>query len=79
MRRLIVGACVALVMGMTPVASAQHPSEIRNEQGFGGGPHCHINNNSGNPAYPSHTAHVANLSAGGDVFTADPDCDGEAG
>ena len=73
MRRLIVGATVVLTLTVTPAAWAQHPSENRNEQGFGGGPHCHVNNHSGNPAFPSHTAHVH---AGGDVFTADEDCDG---
>ncbi|HZD71436.1 MAG TPA: hypothetical protein VFA45_21765 [Actinomycetes bacterium] len=52
---------------------------MRNEAGFGGGPHCHvlITNHTpfdSTPAFPSHTAHLA--SGIGNIFAADPDCDG---
>ena len=59
MRKSIVGLTAVLVMGITSAAYGQHPSENRAEQGFGGGPHCHINLQSGNFAFPSHRAHVA--------------------
>jgi hypothetical protein len=58
MRRSIVGLTAVLVLGITSAAYG-HPSENRAEQGFGGGPHCHINLESGAFAFPSHTAHLA--------------------
>jgi len=57
MRKLI-GATVAVVSLALAPAAMGHPSENRAEQGFGGGPHCHINLHSGNFAFPSHRAHV---------------------
>lgn len=76
MRRALIAAIFILLLGASP-AAAQHPSERRNERGFGGGPHCHVVvAGQSNPAYPSHTGHTH---AGNDVFNADPDCDGEAG
>ncbi len=77
MRKAAVVAATVLVLGAAPSAAA-HPSEGRNEHGFGEGPHCHVLvvNNNGNPAYPSHTGHTH---AGNDIFNADPDCDGDAG
>lgn len=76
MRKAVALMAFALVLGAAPTATA-HPSEGRNERGFGGGPHCHVvaANDQRNPAYPSHTGHTH---AGNDVFNADPDCDGEA-
>ena len=78
MRRVMVAVMTVALMGIAPAAVAQHPSENRNEQGFGGGPHCHVVAASPqqNPAYPSHTGHVH---AGNDIFNADLDCDGQAG
>ena len=58
MRKLIVGLTAALVLAFTPAASG-HPSENRAEPAFFGGPHCHINQQSGKFAFPSHRAHVA--------------------
>ena len=77
MRKAVVVAATVLMLAVAPSAAA-HPSEGRNERGFGGGPHCHVvvANERKNPAYPSHTGHTH---AGGGVFSADPDCDGEAG
>jgi len=56
MRKLIVGFAAALVLALAPAASG-HPSENRAEIAFHGGPHCHINLQSGNFAFPSHKAH----------------------
>ena len=64
MRKSIVGLTAVLVLGITSAAYG-HPSENRSEQGFGGGPHCHINLRSGNFAFPSHTAHIATGLQGG--------------
>nr|MBA2600336.1 hypothetical protein [Actinomycetota bacterium] len=77
MRKAVAVTAFALVLGVAPSATA-HPSEGRNENGFGGGPHCHVvvANDQRNPAYPSHTGHTH---AGNDVFNADPNCDGDAG
>ena len=59
MRKFIVGlTAVVLVLAFAPAASG-HPSENRAEQAFFGGPHCHINQHSGNFAFPSHRAHIA--------------------
>jgi len=58
MRKLIVGLTAVLVLALTPTASG-HPSENRAEPAFFGGPHCHINQQSGKFAFPSHRAHVA--------------------
>lgn len=75
MRKVLVAAIFVLLLGAAPAAA--HPSENRNERGFGGGPHCHVVvAGQSNPAYPSHTGHTH---AGNDVFAADPDCDGTAG
>jgi hypothetical protein len=84
---------VAATLGLTLAASAgaafadTQPSNGitstgRNDQGFGGGPHCHVMSVDNNGrfdtvvVYPSHTGHSH---AGNDVFLADPDCDGDAG
>jgi hypothetical protein len=77
MRKLVVAIFVLVLGAATPAAA--HPSENRNENGFGGptAPHCHVVvAGQSNPAYPSHTGHSH---AGNDVFLADPDCDGDAG
>ncbi len=58
MRKLIVGLAAVSVFAFTPAASG-HPSENRADQAFFGGPHCHINQHSGNFAFPSHRAHMA--------------------
>ncbi|MQA99304.1 MAG: hypothetical protein GEU78_03280 [Actinobacteria bacterium] len=71
MRKPLVAAIFVVLLGAVPAAA--HPSEQRNENGFGGGPHCHVVvAGQSNPAYPSHTAHLA---AGNDVFAAIPDED----
>ena len=44
--RPFVGLTAAVVLALTPAASG-HPSENRADPGFGGGPHCHINQHSG--------------------------------
>ena len=69
MRKSIVGLTAVLVLGITS-ASYGHPSENRAEVAFHGGPHCHINVNSGDFAFPSHMAHLA--SGPGNVFNAAP-------
>lgn len=58
MRKLIVGLTVVFALAFTSAASG-HPSENRAEQAFFGGPHCHINQHSGEFAFPSHRAHIA--------------------
>ena len=76
MRRLLAATAIIVLGGAMPAAAA-HPSEGRNEAGFGGGPHCHVvAAGQSNPAFPSHTAHLA---AGNDIFNADTNCDGDAG
>jgi hypothetical protein len=67
MRKSIVGLTAVLVLGLTSAASG-HPSEKRNETAFHGGPHCHVNVQSENFAFPSHMAHLA--SGPGNVFNA---------
>jgi hypothetical protein len=57
-RRFIVGLTAVLALAFTSAASG-HPSEVRNERAFHGGPHCHTNLHSGKPVFPSHRAHVA--------------------
>jgi hypothetical protein len=87
MRRLLtttICLVVVLLAGASPAFAAPHPSqgsnsEVRNEAGFGGGPHCHVLINNHTPfdtlpAFPSHTAHLA--TGIGVIFAADPDCDG---
>ena len=58
MRKLIVGLVAASALAAAPAASG-HPSENRADQSTFGGPHCHINQLSGNFAFPSHMAHIA--------------------
>ena len=63
-----------------------YSSTRRNDAGFGGGPHCHVNviASEHNPTvefvevFPSHTAHV-HSGLPGDIFQADPNCDGDPG
>lgn len=58
----------------------------RNDAGFGGGPHCHINTIASEhneqvdfiAVYPSHTGHVSS-GLGEGPFAADPNCDGDPG
>lgn len=92
MRRLIFAVVPALLLAATaaPAAFADTQptngasSEGRNDAGFGGGPHCHVNLVAGEhqevfdqiAVYPSHTAHV-NTGLPTNIFQADPDCDGE--
>jgi hypothetical protein len=58
MRKLVVAVVATAGLAIAPTASG-HPSENRAETAFHGGPHCHINQLSGNFAFPSHRAHVA--------------------
>jgi len=68
-----IGAIAAVVSLALAPAAFGHPSENRAEQGFGGGPHCHINLQSGKFAFPSHTAHEATgLTDGVFIATACP-------
>jgi hypothetical protein len=92
MKRLATAAVVIVLAlaGSTSIAGAVDPpnqpgqgersADARNEAGTGAGPHCHVLTDSNGPftvrVFPSHTGHAH---AGGDVFTADGDCDGEAG
>ena len=58
MRKVAVTVVAAAALALAPAAYG-HPSEKRAETAFHGGPHCHINQQSGNFAFPSHRAHVA--------------------
>lgn len=71
MRKLSLAVALAGLL-LWPAATSAHPSENRNINGFGGGPHCHINLMSGSLTYPSHTAHATQLSQkpNGTVFQA---------
>lgn len=73
MRRLAIALTLIGVLAF-PASASAHPSENRAEQGFGGGPHCHfvLAAGEGMRAYPSHTAHVAQLQHGpaGAIFAA---------
>ena len=51
MRKSIVGLTAVLVVGLTSSAYG-HPSENRADVAFHGGPHCHVNVNSDNFAFP---------------------------
>ncbi len=92
MKRLLIAA-MAMTLGaiaVPAVASAvdeNQPSQGenstgRNDQGFGGGPHCHllvVEQANGRFTYirvfPSHTGHV-HSGLGEGPFIADADCDG---
>ena len=73
MRRVALGLVIAGSL-LLPATASAHPSENRNENGFGGGPHCHFNLKSENTsfAYPSHMAHAKQmtLKPNGTVFEA---------
>ena len=73
MRKLSLAVAIAGLL-LLPAATSAHPSENRNINGFGGGPHCHFNLESANAsfAYPSHTAHAMQLELkpNGTVFQA---------
>jgi hypothetical protein len=72
MRKLAVALALVAALAF-PAAVSAHPSENRNDQGFGGGPHCHlVLVGEAGRAYPSHTAHLAQLMHGpaGAVFAA---------
>jgi hypothetical protein len=71
MRRLIVALTAALALALAPVASAHPSNENRSDQSTFGGPHCHTNQQSGKPAYPSHRAHERTGTPVG-VFAATP-------
>jgi hypothetical protein len=64
MRKFIVALTAVVVLAFASTASG-HPSENRAEQAFFGGPHCHVNQESGNFAFPSHRAHIATGLTGG--------------
>jgi hypothetical protein len=87
--KLIAAAALTLgVIAMPAIALADNqPSQGehstgRNEQGFGGGPHCHVNVQAGGPftvqAFPSHMGHLSS-GLGEGPFVADPNCDGIPG
>ena len=58
MRKAALTVVAAAALAFAPAAYG-HPSENRAETAFHGGPHCHINQLSGNFAFPSHRAHIA--------------------
>ena len=70
MYKLITTVIVTLGLLALSVALA-HPSENRAVQSTFGGPHCHINLNSGNSAFPSHRGHIASGLADGVFMAAD--------
>ena len=67
-----VAAALALIGALAfPTAAAAYPGESRNPTAVFGGPHCHsVLGDTSRLAYPSHRAHVAQLSHGpaGAVF-----------
>lgn len=90
-------AAIALALGSVLIGAAgpaladSQPSQgirstDRNDAGFGGGPHCHVQTVAGGQqdefdtivVYPSHTGH-ASSNAAGTIFQADPNCDGIPG
>lgn len=75
MRRL---ALVAALLGtlMLPATAWAHASdENRSEVSFHGGPHCHTNLESGVSVFPSHMAHMKQLTLNGtSVFGAPFTC-----
>lgn len=87
----VVSTVLFLSAGVGAVLADTQPtngfsSTGRNDAGFGGGPHCHVNviASEHNPVvefvevFPSHTAHV-HTGLPGEVFQADPNCDGDPG
>ena len=88
MRRLLIAVFVAglaLAGGASTAGAENQPgqgehSTVRNPNGFGEGPHCHVQVVADGTftvrVFPSHTGHTH---AGNDIFNADPDCDGVAG
>jgi hypothetical protein len=72
MRKVIMGLTAASVLALAPAASG-HPSENRADQSTFGGPHCHINQKSGQFAFPSHRGHERSGLTDG-VFVALPVC-----
>ena len=64
MKRLV--ALVALIAALAfPVSVSAYPGESRNETAVFGGPHCHtVGGDPDRLAYPSHRAHVAQLTHG---------------
>jgi len=60
MRRLAMAAMLGAMLAL-PAAAMAHPSENRNENGFGGGPHCHFILDTGTNTFPSHTAHASQI------------------
>ena len=71
MRRLATTLALAAALAF-PVAASAYPGEQRADQGFGGGPHCHMNTKSGHLVFPSHKGHLAQINhrPGGPVFSA---------
>ena len=70
MRRLAAAAALAALLAF-PAGASAYPGESRNEQAVFGGPHCHsVLGDATRLAYPSHRAHVAQLTHGpaGAVF-----------
>lgn len=94
MRRILLALVPSLLLisaVMPAFADGTQPSNGesstgRNDAGFGGGPHCHVNLVASEHqdqfdfirVFPSHTAHAqTGLPTG--VFAADPNCDGDPG
>ena len=78
---MIAMPAVALAADDNQPSQGEH-STGRNDEGFGGGPHCHVNVRAGGPftvqAFPSHMGHLSSGIAEG-PFVADPNCDGIPG
>ena len=77
----------AMAMPAIALAEDNQPSEGehstgRNDSGFGGGPHCHVNVQANGhfsvQVFPSHMGHVSS-GLGEGPFVADPDCNGIPG
>jgi hypothetical protein len=88
---IALAAGAALIGAAAPALAESQPSQGiastgRNDAGFGGGPHCHVQVVAGRQqdqfdqivVYPSHRGHEASgLPA--TIFQADPNCDGIPG
>lgn len=74
MRRLAMTLALGGLMAL-PATAVAHPSENRNPNGFGEGPHCHFvlaASEDDSRAYPSHQAHSSQIAhkPNGTVFAA---------
>ena len=92
MRKIVLALVPALLLlaVAAPAMADTQPSNGesstgRNDAGFGGGPHCHVNTIASEHSpfdfvvvYPSHQGHVSS-GLGEGPFVADTNCDGDPG